>query len=97
MIPWHEASVFVPPNRWFHQHFNVGAVPARYLAFHCPRGPMNASERVEDRAKDQIEYTAEDSIIRKTFESELGKRGITSLMPDQAYRDQKYEWKYEGE
>jgi len=96
-VPWHEASVFVPPNRWFHQHFNVGAAPARYLAFHCPRGPMGTSERVEDRAKDQIEYTAEDSIIRKTFESELGKRGITSQMPDQAYRDQKYEWKYAEE
>jgi hypothetical protein len=93
-IPWHEASLFVPPNRWFHQHFNAGAAPARYLAFHCPRGPLGTSEKVEDRAKDQIEYTDEDPIIRKTFESELGKRGITSLMPDEAYRDLNYEWKY---
>ena len=24
VIPWHEASCFVPPDRWFHQHFNLG-------------------------------------------------------------------------
>src|SRR5438093_1085019 len=46
-IPWHEASVFVPPNRWFHQHFNVSDHDDRYLAFHAPRGG-GGNERVED-------------------------------------------------
>jgi hypothetical protein len=67
-IPWHEASVFVPPNRWFHQHFNVGSEPARYLAFHTPR-----------------------------VEGELGKRSLTSLMPNAAYNDPTYKWAYAEE
>jgi oxalate decarboxylase/phosphoglucose isomerase-like protein (cupin superfamily) len=96
VIPWHEASVFVPPNRWFHQHFNVGDIPARYLAFHTPRA-LPRSETVEDLARDQIEYVAEDPSIRQRFESELDKRGLTSLMPDGAYTDPNYTWAYEEE
>jgi len=92
-IPWHEGSVFVPPNRWFHQHFNVADKPGRYLAFHAPRGVMQ-SERVEDRARDQIEYPNEDPIVRQRFEEELGKRGLKSQMPEQAYKDPNYEWDY---
>ena len=91
-IPWHEASVFVPPNRWFHQHFNVGTTPARYLAFHALPGLSTYSERVEDLARDQIEYPDEDPYIRNTFEAELAKRGLTSHMPEDVYRDRNYQW-----
>jgi oxalate decarboxylase/phosphoglucose isomerase-like protein (cupin superfamily) len=94
VIPWREASAFVPPNRWFHQHFNVGGAPARYLAIHPPRGFNGISEKVEDRARDQIEYTDEDPSIRARFEAELGKRSLTSLMADEAYRNRDYEWSY---
>ncbi len=92
VIPWHTGSVFVPPARWFHQHFNVGSMPARYLAFHLPRGLHGGTERVEDRARDQIEYPDEDRWIRQKFESELAARGLTTLMPDQAYLDRDYRW-----
>ena len=96
VVPWHEASVFVPPNRWFHQHFNVGKIPARYLAFHAPRA-AGQNERLEDRQRDQIEYPDEDRLIREKFESELAQRGMTSLMPDRAYTDREYAWTYDGE
>ena len=94
IIPWHEASLFVPPNRWFHQHFNIGGAPARYLAIHPPRGLSGISEKVEDRARDQIEYTDEDPMIREKFESELSRKGLQSVMPDEAYRNGDYGWSY---
>ncbi len=92
VVPWHECSMFVPPNRWFHQHFNAGGNPARYLALHSPMQFYGHAEKVEDRAKDQIEYPDEAPWIRKKFEEELGKRGLKSLMPDEAYTNRGYEW-----
>src|SRR5919106_260917 len=92
VVPWHEASCFVPPNKWFHQHFNAGGEPARYLALHPPMQFHGHAEKVEDRAKDQIEYVNEDPWVREKFESELAKRRLTSLMPAEAYQDPNFEW-----
>jgi len=50
------------------------------------------AEKVEDRAKDQIEYVSEDSWVREKFEDELAKRGLTSLMPEAAYKDPHFEF-----
>jgi oxalate decarboxylase/phosphoglucose isomerase-like protein (cupin superfamily) len=97
VIPWHEASVFVPPDRWFHQHFNVGSAPARYLALHPPMQFFGISEKVEDRARDQVEYPDEDPFIRQKFEEELGKRGMTNAIPDVAYHDHDFEWDYDAQ
>jgi hypothetical protein len=92
VAPWHEGSMFVPPNKWFHQHFNVGATPARYLALHPPRQFRGHAEKIEDRAKDMIEYVDEDPWIREKFEGELSKRGLTTLMPQDAYTVKSYNW-----
>jgi mannose-6-phosphate isomerase-like protein (cupin superfamily) len=92
VCPWHECSMLTPPDRWFHQHFNAGASTARYLALHPPMQFHGHAEKIEDRAKDQIEYTDEDPWIRKKFAEELGQRGVTSLMPDEAYINRDYEW-----
>lgn len=92
VAPWHEGSMFVPPNKWFHQHFNAGGTPARYLALHPPRQFRGHAEKIEDRAKDMIEYIDEDPWIRQKFEGELGQRGLTTLMPPEAYTVKSYEW-----
>ena len=92
-IPWHESSVFVPPARWFHQHFNPSDEPVRYLAFHAPRHTrLRPSGNPEEMAQDQIEYTDEDPMIRKNFEAQLAERGLTSLIPGQAYQDRGFQW-----
>lgn len=97
VCPWQEATVFVPPEDWYHQHFNTGDVAARYLAL----GPLpqfrGKGETLADRAERQIEYTEEDLWIRETFERELAKRGRKSLMPEDAYRNLDYRWSYGDE
>ena len=94
VVPWHEASLFVPPNHWFHQHFNLGADPARYLAMHPPRQFSGHGERVEDAARDIIQYPDEEPWIREKFERELADRGLTSHMPPEVYADPEYRWAY---
>ena len=49
--------------------------------------------RLVEVARQQIEYPDEDPAIRRYFEAELAKRGLTSAMPDDAYRDVHYQWK----
>jgi gentisate 1,2-dioxygenase len=92
VVPWQEAALFVPPDRWFHQHFNLGATSARYLALHPPVQFAGYAENVEDRARDQIEYPDEDPWIREHFESRLAERGLTSLMPAEAYESKTDAW-----
>jgi hypothetical protein len=92
MVPWQENALFVPPDRWFHQHFNLGHQAARYLALHPPTQFHGYAEKAEDQAKDQIEYPNEDPWIRQHFEEELAARGLRSGMPDGAYEDAAYAW-----
>jgi oxalate decarboxylase/phosphoglucose isomerase-like protein (cupin superfamily) len=83
---WEVGTLIVPPNMWFHQHFNTGKTPARYLAFkHEVVSIRNAqgvpkawiSRRV---GGDQIDYVDERKNIRDEFEQELKKRGIETKM-----------------
>jgi oxalate decarboxylase/phosphoglucose isomerase-like protein (cupin superfamily) len=92
IAPWKPGSLITPPNKWFHQHFNVGHQPARYLAFHPPLQFDGHAEKVEDRARDQIEYVAEDPSVRELFETQLAKRGLTSLIPAEAYAQRDFEF-----
>ncbi len=85
-LMWHAGSMFVPPNRWFHQHFNVGSTPARYLAlrWNSRKFPMGKAYRAAEDVKtggSQIEYAGQSPDIDREFRSELAKRGMTSRMP----------------
>jgi hypothetical protein len=81
---WKDGSVVVPPDRWFHQHFNTGKTPARYLALRAGGGkfarPWGSSDYIGDKSikggGDQIEYEDEDPMIRRMFEQELAKHGV---------------------
>jgi oxalate decarboxylase/phosphoglucose isomerase-like protein (cupin superfamily) len=88
VCPWQEASVFTPPADWFHQHFNVGNGPARYLKF----GHM--SQFAGHRTNGQTEYANEQPWVREKFEAELAARGAKSLMPSEVYENANYQWEY---
>jgi oxalate decarboxylase/phosphoglucose isomerase-like protein (cupin superfamily) len=88
--PWKPGSLIVPPNAWFHQHFNGGAEPARYLALRwgSQRYVGNAVFSSDAELADvdvkqggaQIEYPDEDPYIHKLFEEHLAKAGATCRM-----------------
>ncbi|MCL5025398.1 MAG: hypothetical protein M1531_02740, partial [Chloroflexi bacterium] len=87
-VDWHAGTMFVPKDRQFHQHFNVGGKPARYLALRWGSqkfragGPMDV-RGIDQSVKDggnQIEYENEDPDVRRMFEAELAKRGVKSDM-----------------
>ena len=88
-VDWKPGSVVVPPNQWFHQHFNCGAEPARYLALRWNswryRFPMfNHDDAETDRnVKEggaQIEYEDEDPKIHEIFEAALAQAGARCRM-----------------
>ena len=89
VIPWHEGTIFNPPDKWFHGHYNVGVEPARYIAI---QPPQHFSEHTSISI--DVEYADEESWIREKFEAELAKRGLTSLMPPEVYTDPDYQWTY---
>ena len=88
---WQLGTMIVPPNMWFHQHFNTGRETARYLAFkHEVVSVRNAqgvpkawiSQRV---GGDQIDYADELPAVRTLFSEALTGRGLKPKM-DEAYR-----------
>jgi oxalate decarboxylase/phosphoglucose isomerase-like protein (cupin superfamily) len=88
ICPWSEGSIFVPPENWYHQHFNTGDTDARYLALGAlPQFGGNPYRH-------QLEYPDEAPWTRETFERELAKKGLKSLMPDECYEDRDFEWDY---
>jgi mannose-6-phosphate isomerase-like protein (cupin superfamily) len=93
-IDWKEGSLFVPPDGWFHQHFNAGNDAARYLAptwggdgkwFMKAVGGGSRTHRLGKtsirKGGNLIEYEDEDPAIREIFEAELRKNGVDIRMP----------------
>lgn len=83
---WQAGSMIVPPNMWFHQHFNTGTSPARYLAFKHESVSIRNAQGVPKAwismriGGDQIDYADERSEIRTTFAEALAEHGLESRM-----------------
>ena len=83
---WQEGTMLVPPDGWYHQHFNTGATPARYLAFKYAGVSARNEQGVplcwisKRLGGAQMDYADEASLIRDTFAAELQKRGLQPKM-----------------
>jgi gentisate 1,2-dioxygenase len=68
-IDWQQGSLQQVPPFWYHQHFNTGTEPVRYLAITSDGVLSNLG--LEDSEEQQT--GDEDPAIRKLFEEELQK------------------------
>ncbi|TBL81224.1 cupin domain-containing protein [Paenibacillus thalictri] len=91
---WKEGSMVVPPDRWYHQHFNTGTSPARYLALKYEGVALRNEQGVPKAwiskrlGGDQIDYADEEQVVRQWFDEALDKVGLTSKM-EAAYEAEK--------
>ncbi|HEX6512880.1 MAG TPA: ethanolamine ammonia lyase-activating protein [Chloroflexota bacterium] len=87
-VDWHPGSMFSPPDMWYHQHFNLGSEPARYLAMRrggSPEHPLKLGMSAggdESQPANQIEYDEEDPTIRAEYARELASRSVPLNMPE---------------
>jgi len=88
---WHIGTMIVPPSGWFHQHFNTGTTPSRYLAFKYEGVALRNSQGVPKAwiskrlGGDQIDYADESPLVRSLFAESLAKHGLKPRM-DEAYQ-----------
>lgn len=87
-VDWKPGSVVVPQTQWFHQHFNSGAEPARYMALRWNNWRYRFVAIQDDSPVDksvkeggaQIEFEDEDPMIHEMFEASLAKAGAQCKM-----------------
>jgi len=85
---WQTGSLIIPPNMWFHQHFNTSPDPARYLAFKHESVSIRNAQGVPKAwisrriGGDQIDYADERPEIRDMFAKSLAQADIAPRMDD---------------
>ena len=63
---WHEGTVISPPAGSWHQHYNTGNQPCKFVALHA-----NTAVQGEERGVEQIEFEEGDEWMRQMF-ADLG-------------------------
>jgi hypothetical protein len=90
-VDWDHGVVVTPPEQMFHQHFNTGSTPSRYLAvqFGTVRYPVTAAkkdiwsgkvDRSVEEGGAQIEYENQMPHIHRMWLAEMDRKGIPSEM-----------------
>lgn len=82
-VDWQDGSVLSPREQEYHQHFNTGPDPARYLAVRL--GALDSRRWGGVVPTHQIEHEQEDPAIYDRYVSECAARGATVTMARPAY------------
>jgi quercetin dioxygenase-like cupin family protein len=83
---WGPGAMFVPPEMWWHQHFNAGDDPIVFLAIGWgnDKPKMDGTGYGMDisvkEGGDQIEWEDEDPSVHRDFEAALAKVGASCMM-----------------
>ena len=91
---WKPGTMITPPNMWYHQHFNKGTTPARYLAFKYEGVAIRNAQGVPKAwisrriGGHQIDYADESPQVRTTFAEALAEKGLEPRM-DESYELEK--------
>lgn len=91
---WKPGTMITPPNMWYHQHFNKGTTPARYLAFKYEGVAIRNAQGVPKAwisrriGGHQIDYADESLEVRTTFAEALAEKGLEPRM-DESYELEK--------
>ena len=80
-IDWQPGSLFAPPEQWFHQHFNTGPSPAKYIAFKPRSRKFRTKGKFMNNVSRKlggtmIEYEDENPAIRAQYERECARNGV---------------------
>jgi quercetin dioxygenase-like cupin family protein len=86
-VDWQEGSLFSPRDQEYHQHFNTGPTPARYLAYTFGRlyigNTMMNTQGADVSEKEggwQVEYEDENPAVWNLFTEECRKNGAEATM-----------------
>lgn len=81
-VDWAPNSIFVPPDMWWHQHFNSGKEPVRYVALRWGSRKHLINHNYEGTLVDrrqggnQIEYDEQSPRIDELFAAECARHGV---------------------
>lgn len=87
-VPWRPGTMFVPPGMWWHQHFNTGPSPARYLAIRWGGAKWRVARYLDIQGVDksrqdggnQIEYEDQDPRVHCMFVERCAAREVPVRM-----------------
>ena len=82
-VDWQDGSVLSPREQEYHQHFNTGPEPARYLAVRL--GELDPRRWGGEVPTHQIEHEEEDPAVYDLYMAECARNGAEVVLPRPSY------------